>query len=165
MSELSPVVESIAQSLNCYPIQPKDILNVISSDTIQFLRKIIDISNRIRKHKYSKNMKISDINEALTSRSMQPLIGYFKSSDAYNYEPYNVNEKEKIFVLNEPQIQITSFLRKPLPEYPKDIDFGFHWLAFEGEQTKIEENYWYVFVNIYTTVIRNNTVFVYILSF
>ncbi|KAH0787056.1 transcription initiation factor TFIID subunit 6 [Histomonas meleagridis] len=137
--ELTTAVDEITQSLGCMPIVPHEKVSDFAYEIIgTFITPIIEIANRIRQHNFRSNLRITDINDALASRRMDPLIGYHSINQVYDYVP--LQEDESIYVCDEPQIPLQTYLHRRLPEYPHEKLFKFHWLCIQGIQPKLEEN-------------------------
>ena len=140
--DLTTAVDEIAQSVGCLPIVPHEKASDVAYDTIDFITRIIEIANRIRQHNFRSDLRITDINEALVSRRMDPLIGYHSKNKVYDYIP--LPDDDSIYVCDEPQIPLQTYLHRKLPDYPPDTYFTFHWLSIQGVQPKVEENQMYV---------------------
>ncbi|KAH0793487.1 transcription initiation factor TFIID subunit 6 isoform X1 [Histomonas meleagridis] len=111
----------------------------IARDAESFIIKIVELANRIRKHKHMTWLKASDINESLKSKMLQPLYGYQSNEIEQLVHIGQVSDLD-ILAYDDEQIPLTSFAHSPLKGYPQDRLFDFHWLAINGIQPQIEQN-------------------------
>ena len=140
---MSYVINHIIQANGFSDVDPQHASG-IHTEANKMVTTIVEIANRIRRHRYGTTLTVSDINEALVSRKMPPLIGYNSSYNVYDYVSIGKNHGKEILAVDEPQINLVEFDRVDLPEYPKQVYFEFHWLAYKGIQPKIHENQAYV---------------------
>lgn len=137
------IVNQIIQANGFSDIDRQHAVNM-STEANKLVTSVVEIANRIRRHRFGTTLTVSDVNEALVSRNMSPLIGYNSSYNVYNYVPIGRNHGKEILAVDEPQISLSSLDKADLPEYPKQVSFDFHWLAYKGIQPKIQENQTYV---------------------
>lgn len=126
---------AIADSLG---VQIPDRLPIsfIFRDVDLFLREILAVSERIRKHRGCPALKPGHINEALTASGQEELIGYL-SSQNIEYVPIGNGE---ILAPRDRQLSTQSIASLGLAEYPSDTTYTFHWLAIDGVQPLVREN-------------------------
>jgi transcription initiation factor TFIID subunit 6 len=131
-------VHAISEELGVTFSNPAD-MEAVSRDAESFLMSILEISNRLRKHKGQFSFRALDINEALTSRRMAPLLGYTPSNSP---EPILIGHclGRDLLAFKDRQIRLSEFRGAPLNPYPTEAVFDFHWLALNGIQPEIEQN-------------------------
>ncbi|OHT03160.1 hypothetical protein TRFO_06835 [Tritrichomonas foetus] len=136
-------VNQIVQANGFYKIGTSEAAE-LSKESMKQVTTIVEIANRIRRHRFGQTLTISDINEALVSRQMKPLIGYHSSYNVYDYVSVGKSRGNEIFAVDEPQLNLRELAKAEVPEYPKQVSFEFHWLAYRGIQPKVPENQTYV---------------------
>ena len=80
---MSAVVNQVIQANGFNEVEPQHAKG-ISTEANKSVTTILELANRIRRHRFGTTLTVSDINEALISRKMSPLIGYNSS--------YNLNK-------------------------------------------------------------------------
>jgi hypothetical protein len=134
-------VIDVAQGLGCSAMKP-NLVRDLARNAEQFVTQVLDVAVRIRRHRHSCALSITDVNRALESRRIAPLIGYHRSYSVYEYVPID----QEACGLADPDVLLKSIVRRPRPPYPSDLTFDFHWLAVHGAQPRIRENQLYFFV-------------------
>lgn len=104
--------------------------------------------------RHSKRQKLNpqDVNAALRLRNLEPLYGY-ESSGKVGDETAGGSSKEpplfkkcpgssNVFYVPDDVnvVDLSRFIKTPLPKCPADVTLTSHWLAVEGVQPRITEN-------------------------
>ncbi|OHT04123.1 transcription initiation factor TFIID [Tritrichomonas foetus] len=131
-------VQAISQELGVNIANQIDVDDV-AKDAEAFISTILDLANRIRKHRSGKILKVNDLNNALISKTGQPLYGY-KSNQVGDFKSVGVLHDVELLAKVDRQISLSEITSSPLKKYPVDTCFDFHWLAINGIQPQIEEN-------------------------
>jgi transcription initiation factor TFIID subunit 6 len=127
-------VHAISEELGVTFRNPSD-MEAVSRDAESFLMSVLEISNRLRKHKGQLSLRAIDLNETLTSRRIAPLLGYAASDSRHP-----VRLSRDLLAFTDRQIPLSDFRGAPLKSYPTESVFDFHWLALNGIQPEIEQN-------------------------
>lgn len=134
----SLAVKAISEELGVYISESID-LNDVAKDAESYVTSILELANRLRKHKSSKVLRVNDLNDALASRLARPLYGY-KSNRVSDYKSIGVLNDNEILTNTDHQIPLNEITTSSLERYPIDTSFSFHWLAINGIEPQIEEN-------------------------
>ena len=143
MSDVA-AVKQIVQSIGGCALRDNEAAELAKEATTMVTR-ITELANRLRRHRFGRYLSISDVNEALSSLKMKPLLGYHSSYHVYDYVSIGKTKQHEIFAVDEPQIKLSTVAQAKQPEYIYDDVCTFHWLAYRGNQPKIHENLVYVF--------------------
>jgi transcription initiation factor TFIID subunit 6 len=104
-----------------------------------FLTSLLELSNRIRKHKKQWRLRVCDLNETLSAKGFPPVLGY-RPSDSPSLARVGSSDGLDLLSVPERCVRLSSFRGAGLKPYPIDSTFEFHWLAIEGVQPQIEQN-------------------------
>lgn len=135
----SSAVTAIAQSLGCSPIEPKRV-DQLAKDTENHVAYILEVANRVRKHRHSKVLTIADIKNALSAKKMKPLVGYHRTFTVKDYELIGSAGGKDVYAVDDEDVSVSAVGRSEIPNYPCEHTFSFHWLAYNGIQLRIGEN-------------------------
>jgi hypothetical protein len=133
----APTIFAIADSLGITITQR--LAHSLSHETDSLLTTLLELANRIRRHRSSTLFKITDLKRSLESRGHPPLIGYHSTYRTYEYHPIP-GLTQPLHGLSERDIPISAATRTVCPQYPFDLTFHFHWLAIGGVQPHVPEN-------------------------
>lgn len=134
----SLAVQAISEQLGVHISESID-LNDVAKDAESYVTSILELANRLRKHKSSKVLRVNDINDSLASILARPLYGY-KSNRISEYKPVGTFKDNEILASSDRQIPLKEIASSSLGRYPIDTSFSFHWLAINGVEPQIEEN-------------------------
>ncbi|KAK8834664.1 hypothetical protein M9Y10_039209 [Tritrichomonas musculus] len=134
----SLAVQAISEELGVHIDKSID-LNDVAKDAESYVTSILELANRLRKHKTSKILRVNDLNDALASRLSRPLYGY-KSNRVCEFKSVGVLDNVEILANTDREISLNEISSSSLKRYPIDTSFSFHWLAIKGVEPQIEEN-------------------------
>jgi len=109
----------------------------------KIIRNHVNISKKIQSHSSHRKLKVSHINEYLSTRGIEPLFGY-NSETKTEYIKAGNDGKFDILVPNDRKIDLNQLSNFNLKPYPEERLFHFHWMAIKGIQPRIPENNKYV---------------------
>jgi hypothetical protein len=131
----SSTVFAVADSIGS-TVTPR-VASTIARDAEHRVASLLELANRIRRHRRSPILRISDVKQALEIRELPPLIGYHSSYKSYDYLPI---PETSLFGLYDRDVSLMTFSRSGCPPYPTDLTFNFHWLAGNGVQPRVPGN-------------------------
>ena len=105
---MAAAIHQVIQTNGFSEVEPQNVHD-LAVDTNKLITNILEIANRIRRHRFGTTLTVSDINEALVSRKMNPLIGYNSSYNVYDYVSIGVNRGKEILAVDEPQINLMNY--------------------------------------------------------
>lgn len=131
-------VQAISEELGV-TIGNQSHLDEVAKGAEEYITGILELANRLRKHKIAKVLRVNDINEALTTMSAHPLYGY-KSNKVPSYRSVGILDEVEILANQDRQLPLNEIIASSLQNYPIETSFSFHWLAINGIQPRIKEN-------------------------
>jgi transcription initiation factor TFIID subunit 6 len=137
MSAINTIL-TIADELGLVISEFTDLSN-ISRDSESYVSSILELASRIRRHKGQFRLRVSDINESLSSKGFPILLGY-RSTHSPRFFSVGEFDGLEIRTTEDHSIPLSSFRGVPLKPYPTGSTLDFHWLAINGIQPQIEQN-------------------------
>ena len=116
-------------------------LEDLSKDAESFIGNILDLANRIRKKKSQICLRVADLNDAIEVRTGKPLYGYRSNNCDIDFASSGFSDGLEILSGQDKQVSLANLANSPLKKYPIDTCFTFHWLAVNGVQPNIPENF------------------------
>lgn len=101
---------------------------------------------KFTRHSKRQRLNPQDVNAALRLRNLEPLYGYEScGTDANrgsNKEFKKCPGSSNVFYVPDDVnvVDLSQFIKTPLPKCPADVTLTSHWLAVEGVQPRITEN-------------------------
>lgn len=131
-------IKLIAESAELGPITD-EAAAFLSSLVAKKLRTLIEESDKFRSHFRRKKLLTKDIDYALKSLNIPPLLGFY-SNEIIPFKFSTAGGRE-IFYYDDEEIDLTEVIaRVNIPKLPQDIAIKSHWLAIDGVQPAIPEN-------------------------
>ncbi|KAI5148670.1 transcription initiation factor TFIID subunit 6 [Enteropsectra breve] len=112
-----------------------EALRILSQDIEYRLKQVCQEAAKFMHSSHRSKLSIGDVNHALESRNVEPLMGY-DSQEALVFRGMPCN----IYYVPDEEIDIDEYLEKPLPKVPLKPYIQSHWLAIEGVQPPIQQN-------------------------
>lgn len=111
----------------------------VSNRVSRLLKTVLEQSDKFRHHSKRKKLMTKDIDHALKTMNMKPILGFtcvehipFRFSSGGSHKIYHPHDKE---------IELADVIaRLNIPKEPRDIALNSHWLAIDGIQPAIPQN-------------------------
>ncbi|KAG0439488.1 Transcription initiation factor TFIID subunit 6 [Dictyocoela muelleri] len=112
-----------------------DALLVLSQDLEYRTKELCQEAAKFMLFSKRSKLQISDINNALKTRNVDPLLGY-DPRDNLIFKSF----KNSYFYVPDEEIDIDEYLEQPPPKLPIAPVIQSHWLAIEGVQPQVPQN-------------------------
>ncbi|PVV04384.1 hypothetical protein BB560_001112 [Smittium megazygosporum] len=130
-------IKTTGESLGITKIR-QEALSTLAQDTEYRVRSIIQDASKFMRHSKRKTLLVSDINNALKLRNIQPIYGHdYIANPKYSSV---LTSTEDVYFEDEEEVDLSSLFNKPIPAPPQSVVYSTHWLAIEGVQPKIPQN-------------------------
>ncbi|KAJ3033998.1 hypothetical protein HK097_004652, partial [Rhizophlyctis rosea] len=129
-------VQSIAETVGLN--LKDDVANALTQDVEYRLREIVNEAKKFAHHSHRQKLTSEDINHALRVRNVEPIYGY--SAGAPSTFKIIPSVQQRLFYLEDREIDLDEVIYGPLPSVPMDVTFTGHWLAIDGIQPSIVQN-------------------------
>ncbi|XP_077301520.1 uncharacterized protein LOC143922168 [Arctopsyche grandis] len=127
-------IKSYAESRGI-PNIDEDGLRILGQDLEYRIKEVCQEASKFMLASHRTKLNIGDVNNALSSRNVEPLFGYDSNETlVFRGLPSNV------YYVPDDEIDLEEFLEKPLPKIPLKPYVQSHWLAIEGVQLAIQQN-------------------------
>ena len=137
MSQLpESLLQDIAEDLLLPALSPA-LCRMLSPIVEVEVKKIIQQSNKFRKHGKSKRLTVDHINMALRMNRSEEIYGLSSKVVLRNNDSTNSCSSVTVEATT---IDLMELARQPLPRCPLAPDVNLHWLAIDNIQPKIPEN-------------------------
>lgn len=128
-------LKAYAQSRGMAEIEEED-LKLISQDLEYRLKELAQEASKFMLAGKRTRLTVEDVNYALMSRDVDPLLGY-DTSDSLVFK--SISGSNFYYVPDE-EVDLESIMNSPLPKIPHKPVVSKHWLAIEGVQPQIPQN-------------------------
>ncbi|PVZ98363.1 hypothetical protein BB558_002420 [Smittium angustum] len=115
-----------------------DVSSALSQDIEYRIIQIVEDAKKFMRHSKRNKLLVSDINNALKVRNLEPVYGYELGSKV-QYSSVST-AFEDIYYEEEEEIDLSTIINEPLPKIPPKVTYTTHWLAIEGVQPNIPQN-------------------------
>ncbi|KAG0417656.1 Transcription initiation factor TFIID subunit 6, partial [Dictyocoela roeselum] len=112
-----------------------DALLVLSQDLEYRTKELCQEAAKFMLFAKRSKLQISDVNNALRARSVDPLLGY-DPRDNLIFKSFRAS----YFYVPDDELDIDEYLEQPAPRLPVPPVVQSHWLAIEGVQPQIPQN-------------------------
>ncbi|KAL4554145.1 hypothetical protein LXL04_037299 [Taraxacum kok-saghyz] len=129
-------IEVIAQSIGVGNLSP-DVLPSLAADIEYRVREIMQEAIKCMRHAKRTAMTSEDVDTALDLRKMEPI--YVASGDSLRFKRAAMHKD--LFYLEDKDVEFREVIDTPLPKASLDTALVNHWLAIEGVQPAIPENF------------------------
>merc|ERR1719272_605069 len=129
-----------------------DVGSALAADLEYRIRELTQEAAKFTRHSNRQRLNPQDVNAALRLRNLEPLYGY-ESSGKVGDEAAGGSSKEpplfkkcpgssNVFYVPDDVnvVDLSRFIKTPLPKCPATVTLTSHWLAVEGVQPRITEN-------------------------
>ena len=113
----------------------EDALRILGQDLEYRVKELCQEASKFMLASHRTKLNIGDVNNALSSRNVEPLFGY-DSNETLVFRGLPSN----IYYVPDEEIDLEEYLEKPLPKIPLKPYVQSHWLAIEGVQLAIQQN-------------------------
>ena len=138
-------IQSICEMRGIQFEQPQRSEDELFGRFYNFLKIILETAQSIQKHQYDTKLSVEHFNEALTLKSLKPLLGYAPNRKI-QYETAGYLDNTKIECPVDRQLDLQEVVNQQLLNYPKETFYSFHWLSvLKGVQPRLPQNEKYVF--------------------
>lgn len=124
-----------AQSRGMPEIEDED-LKILAQDLEYRLKELAQEASKFMIAAKRSKMIIEDINHALISKKIEPLLGY----DANGSLIFKMIPGSNLYYVPDEENDLEAILNSPLPKIPQKPVVSKHWLAIEGVQPQIPQN-------------------------
>lgn len=128
-------LKAYAQAKGVPEIEEED-LKMIAQDLEYRLKELAQEASKFMTAAKRSRLTIEDVNYALLSREIDPLLGY----DTGDSLVFKVIPGSNIYYVPDEEIDLETVLAQPLPKIPHRPAISKHWLAIEGVQPQIPQN-------------------------
>eukprot|EP01105_Mastigella_eilhardi_P024637 TRINITY_DN6466_c0_g1_i1.p1 TRINITY_DN6466_c0_g1~~TRINITY_DN6466_c0_g1_i1.p1 ORF type:complete len:398 (-),score=102.85 TRINITY_DN6466_c0_g1_i1:503-1696(-) len=116
---------------------PEAVAAALASDAEYRLRQVVQEACKFMRRNKRGVLCAGDINAALRLANVEALYG-FNFPTPMKFQ--RVAGNKGLYYVADPEVDLTSIIERPLPECPRDVALGLHWLAVEGVQPAIPQN-------------------------
>lgn len=111
-----------------------------------FIKNVVSLGINFQRQSHSKKLTVENVNDALVAYNYNPILGY-RNRKGIKYVSVGLVDGQEVYIPEDKQIDLNTFINKPLPPTPIEKFFSFHWQAcLKGVQPQIPENIAYVFL-------------------
>jgi len=128
-------LKGYAQSKGVPEIEEED-LKILAQDLEYRLKELAQEASKFMLASKRSKLTIEDVNYALISKEMDPLLGY-DTSDSLVFKAI---PGSNMYYVPDEEVDLESVLSSPLPKVPHRPVVSRHWLAIEGVQPQIPQN-------------------------
>lgn len=108
---------------------------ILAQDIEYRIKEVCQEAAKFMHASHRSKLCVSDVNNALISRNLEPLFGY----DSKDILVFKGLQNNSYYVADE-EINLEEFLQKSLPRIPLRPYIQSHWLVLEGIQPSIQQN-------------------------
>ncbi|KAI5135443.1 transcription initiation factor TFIID subunit 6 [Nematocida ausubeli] len=128
-------LKAYAQSKGIPEIEDED-LKILAQDLEYRLKELAQESSKFMIASKRSKLSIEDVNYALLSKEIDPLLGYNTSNSLM----FKSIPGSNLYYVPDEELDLESILTSPLPKIPQKPVISKHWLAIEGVQPQIPQN-------------------------
>lgn len=128
-------LKAYAQSKGMPEIEEEDI-KILAQDLEYRLKELAQEASKFMIAAKRSKLSIEDVNYALLSKEVDPLLGYNTSNSLI----FKTIPGSNIYYVPDEEIDLETVLSSPLPKMPHKPVISKHWLAIEGIQPQIPQN-------------------------
>ncbi|KAI5172526.1 transcription initiation factor TFIID subunit 6 [Nematocida sp. LUAm3] len=119
-----------------FPEMEDEDLKIISQDLEYRLKELAQEASKFMLASKRAKLTIEDVNYALLSKKIDPLLGY-DTSDSLMFKSI---PGSNLYYVPDEEVDLDSILNSSLPKIPHRPVISKHWLAIEGVQPQIPQN-------------------------
>ncbi|CAJ0584941.1 unnamed protein product, partial [Mesorhabditis spiculigera] len=112
---------------------------LLSEELTEIMKKIIIDAKKYATHARRRCVRLEDIERACRDRNFQAPLGN-ALSDTRHLKRHNSSSTGPFYGWDDAEIDITSYLNRPLIKFPAPMRIRCHWLAYEGVVQPVPEN-------------------------
>ncbi|KAI5192516.1 transcription initiation factor TFIID subunit 6 [Nematocida sp. AWRm77] len=128
-------LRAYAQSKGLPEIEEEN-LKILAQDLEYRLKELAQEASKFMVASKRVKLTIEDVNYALLSKEVDPLLGYDTSDSLV----FKVIPGSSLYYVPDEEVDLESVLNAPLPKIPHKPVVSKHWLAIEGVQPQIPQN-------------------------
>lgn len=128
-------LKAYAQSKGIPEIQDEDI-KILAQDLEYRLKELAQEASKFMLASKRSKLSIEDVNYALLSKEVDPLLGYNTSNSLM----FKTIPGSNLYYVPDEEVDLESILNSPLPKIPHKPVISKHWLVIEGVQPQIPQN-------------------------
>ncbi|OAG29278.1 transcription initiation factor TFIID subunit 6 [Nematocida displodere] len=128
-------LKAYAQAKGVPDIEEEE-LKVIAQDLEYRLKELAQEASKFMIASKRTKLTIEDVNYALLSREVDPLLGYDTSDSLV----FKLVPGSNLYYVPDEEVDLETVLNSPLPKIPHKPVVSKHWLAIEGVQPQIPQN-------------------------
>ncbi|KAI5184515.1 transcription initiation factor TFIID subunit 6 [Nematocida homosporus] len=128
-------LKAYAQSKGLPEIEEED-LKILAQDLEYRLKELAQEASKFMLASKRAKLTIEDVNYALLSKKIDPLLGYDTSDSLV----FKVIPGSNLYYVPDEEVDLETVLSSPLPKIPHKPVVSKHWLAIEGVQPQIPQN-------------------------
>lgn len=128
-------LKAYAQSRGMPEIEDEDI-KILAQDLEYRLKELAQEASKFMIAAKRSKLSIEDVNYALISKEVGPLLGYNTSNSLI----FKTIPGSNIYYVPDEELDLEAVLSSPLPKMPHKPVISKHWLAIEGIQPQIPQN-------------------------
>ena len=119
------------------PDLPDSVAQLLASDLEYRLHEVAQEAAKFMRHGKRRRLTTDDVNQALRSRNMAPVLGYGTSKADFKFR--KAPDSDVHFIPDE-NVSLRKVVAEKLPTAPVEMSFSTHWLAIEGRQPLVPQN-------------------------
>ncbi|EIJ89026.1 transcription initiation factor TFIID subunit 6 [Nematocida parisii] len=128
-------LKAYTQSKGIPDIEDED-LKILAQDLEYRLKELAQEASKFMMAAKRSKLSIEDVNYALLSKEIDPLLGYNTSNSLV----FKTIPGSNLYYVPDEELDLESILNSPLPKIPHKPVISKHWLAIEGVQPQIPQN-------------------------
>ncbi|KAI5191599.1 transcription initiation factor TFIID subunit 6 [Nematocida minor] len=128
-------LKAYAQSKGLPEIEDED-MKILAQDLEYRLKELAQESSKFMVASKRSKLSIEDVNYALLSKEVDPLLGYNTSNSLM----FKTIPGSNLYYVPDEELDLETVLNSPLPKMPHKPVISKHWLAIEGVQPQIPQN-------------------------
>ncbi|KAH9386611.1 transcription initiation factor TFIID subunit 6 [Nematocida major] len=128
-------LKAYAQSKGIPEIEDED-LKILAQDLEYRLKELAQEAAKFMLASKRSKLSIEDVNYALLSKEVNPLLGYNTSNSLM----FKTIPGSNLYYVPDEDLDLEGILNSPLPKIPNKPVISKHWLAIEGVQPQIPQN-------------------------
>lgn len=128
-------LRAYAQSRGMPEIE-EESLKILAQDLEYRLKELAQEASKFMVASKRVKLTIEDVNYALLSKEVDPLLGYDTSDSLV----FKIIPGSNLYYVPDEEVDLESVLNSPLPKIPHKPIVSKHWLAIEGVQPQIPQN-------------------------